>query len=117
MKALYLALVIALSGCAVGELLKPADPCASEFSTPITVNQCRVELGIQAEAGRIEALANATARGDTEAQAKLQKRLDRLKQFKKNKVLADTLLNDDPVGAEAQLDILRAALEKVANEQ
>lgn len=116
MKALLLSLLV-LSGCAAVDLLKPADPCKQQFTTPITINQCRIELGIQAEADRITALANAAERGDTATQAALQKRLNRLKQLRKNQALAEALLSNDPSSAEAQLSILVAALEKITDEQ
>ena len=116
-KIIYLCITILITSCAAVDLLTPSDPCADQFESVLHVNKCRVELGIQAEAGKIIAEANAATSGDTVAQAKLQKRLDRLKQLKHQQRQAVSLLVNDPRSAEAQLSVLIAALESIKNEQ
>jgi len=111
---LVLFLSVTLSSCAVVEVLKPTDPCSKLFTSAITINQCRVETGIQMEADAIKADALATVSGDVKAHAKLQKRLDKLTQFKDSHRAVNVLFDEgETAQGEAQLELLVQALESI----
>jgi len=107
-------LISALSACQVVDILKPTDPCARIFDTTYAQMECRVEQGLQLEADRIIAKAQTLRPGDNHAKARLQKRLDKVKELRDQKRAAANLFNKGKTGdAETQLELLITALEGI----
>ena len=105
-------LILNLSGCEVAKLLAPSDPCSQLFDTTYAQMECRVEQGIQLEADLITAKAKATLPGDRLGKAKLQKRLDNLKQLRTDQRTAASLFSEGKIpDAETQLELLIKTLE------
>lgn len=115
MRLLVIALLIStLAGCEVVQLLTPSDPCSKLFTETYFQMDCRAEQGIQLEADRIIAAAKTMKIGDSAGKARLQARLNKLKELRGQKRMATTLFSKGKEGdAETQLGLLVIALEAI----